>query len=72
MDKGLLCSALALLIYIGGGLTVFIGIVLLMTTVGKDLGNLGGEDPLGYFLVLIGLALSVIGVIIMKILRRQN
>ncbi len=57
--------------YIVGGLTTFGGVVLILMMRGKDFMGLGEGHTLGYLFVCVGLILSILGVLIMRIVRNR-
>ncbi len=71
IDKELIISILAIVVYIIGGIGTFIGAGLILLMKGKDLWGLGEGHTLGYLFVLVGLALTILGVLIMRILRNR-
>lgn len=70
-DNDIIFSILAIGIYIIGGIGTFAGIVLILFMKGKDLWGWGEGHTLGYLLICIGLILSILGVLIMRILRNR-
>ncbi|MBM9605246.1 hypothetical protein [Desulfopila inferna] len=72
MDKVIILSAVSIVVYIIGGLAVFSGIGLIFFMKTKNLWGLGEGAPLGYLLFCVGLALSGIGVLSMRILRNRH
>ena len=70
-DKDLLFSVLAIGVYIVGGIATFSGIGLILLMKGKDLWGWGEGHTIGYLLVCVGLILSILGVLIMRILRNR-
>jgi uncharacterized membrane protein YhiD involved in acid resistance len=70
-DKELLLTIFAISVYIIGGLGTFIGAGLILLMKGQDLWGLGEGHTLGYLLVFVGLCLTILGVLIMRILRNR-
>ncbi|MDA3903445.1 MAG: hypothetical protein PF441_08375 [Desulfuromusa sp.] len=70
-DKGLLIPILAIAVYIIGGIATFSGVGLILLMKGKDLWGWGEGHTIGYLLVFVGLILSILGVLIMRILRNR-
>lgn len=62
----------ALLIYILGGVGVFGGIWLIVFMRGKDLMGLGAGHTIGYLFLCVGAALSILGVLLMRIFRNRG
>ena len=70
-DKELLLSLLAIAVYIVGGLATFGGVAMILLMKGVDLWGWGEGHAIGYLLVCVGLVLSILGVMIMRILRNR-
>lgn len=70
-DKGLLLAVCAMVVYIIGGLGTFSGLALIFLMKGKDLFGLGDGRSLGYVFLCVGLSLSVLGVLLMRIFRNR-
>lgn len=71
-DKELVCSVIAIIVYILGGIMTFIGVGLIMLMKNQDLWGLGEGHTIGYLLVCIGLVLTILGVLVMRILRNRS
>jgi hypothetical protein len=71
MKRDLILSIVAISVYIVGGLATFAGVGLILLMKGKDLWGLGDGHTLGYLFVCVGLVLSVLGVMVMRILRNR-
>lgn len=70
-DKDLFLSVFAIVVYILGGVSTFGGVGLILLMKGKDLWGLGDGHTIGYLAVCVGLVLSILGVLIMRILRNR-
>ncbi len=70
-DKELILSILAIGVYIVGGVGALIGVGLILLMKGKDLWGLGDGYTLGYLFVAVGLVMTILGVLIMRILRNR-
>lgn len=70
-DKELILSVFAIAVYIFGGLATFGGVALILLMKGKDLWGLGDGHTIGYLSVCVGLISSILGVLIMRILRNR-
>lgn len=70
-DKDLLLSFFAIAVYILGGLATFAGIGLILLMKGQDLWGMGEGHTIGYLFVCVGLVFSILGVLIMRILRNR-
>lgn len=64
-------AAAAMAIYILGGLGTFIGLGLIVFLKGHDLWGWGDGRTIGYLFVCLGLAFSIAGVLMMRILRNR-
>jgi len=67
---GLAFAALA--VYVIGGLSTFAGIGLVLFMPERDLWGWGDGRSLGYLFICVGLALTIAGVLVMRILRNRN
>jgi len=70
-DKDLILSVLAISVYILGGVATFGGVGMILLMKGKDLWGLGEGHTIGYLCVCVGLVLSILGVLIMRVLRNR-
>lgn len=70
-DKELLLTIFAIAVYVVGGIATFSGVGLILLMKGKDLWGWGEGHTIGYLLVLVGLIFSILGVLIMRILRNR-
>lgn len=70
--SGMKLGIAALTVYILGGLGVFSGIWLILFRRGVDLMGLGHGHTIGYLLLCVGAALSILGVILMRIFRNRG
>lgn len=70
-DKGLWLGLAAITVYIVGGIGTFVGLGLIFLVQRRDLWGLGEGRSLGYLFLCVGLALSVLGVLLMRILRNR-
>lgn len=71
IDKELVLSIFAIVVYIVGGIVTFCGAGLVLLMKGKDLWGLGEGHTLGYLFVCVGLVMTILGVLIMRILRNR-
>jgi len=72
LDKELIGSIFAIVIYILGGLATLAGGGLILLMRGRDLWGWGEGHTIGYLLVCVGLALTLFGVLVMRILRNRS
>lgn len=70
-DKELIWSVIAIVVYIFGGIATFAGAGLILLMKGKDLWGWGEGHAIGYLLVCVGLVFSILGVLVMRILRNR-
>jgi hypothetical protein len=69
--KDLFWPLIAFASYILGGLMTFAGVAMILLMKGKDLWGWGEGHTLGYLFVCIGLILSILGVLVMRITRNR-
>jgi hypothetical protein len=61
----------SLVLYLFGGLGIFSGVAMMVLMKGKSYGDWGRMDSFGYVLLFAGLSLSILGVILMRIIRNR-
>lgn len=61
----------SLVLYILGGIGIFSGVALMVLMKGKSHGDWGRMDTFGYVLLFVGLGLSILGVLLMRIIRNR-
>lgn len=61
----------SLALYILGGFGIFSGVALMVLMKGKSYGDWGRMDSFGYVLLFAGLSLSILGVVLMRIIRNR-
>ena len=71
VDKDIIFSILAIGIYVIGGIATFTGIVFIFLLKNQDIWGWGSADTLGYLFVCVGLVMSILGVLVMRILRNR-
>lgn len=69
---GIILGVAALAIYIIGGIATFGGAGLVVFMKGRDLMGLGDGRTIGYLLVCVGVCLSLLGVLFMRIFRNRG
>jgi hypothetical protein len=69
--KDIWLGVVALAIYIVGGIGIFSGMGLIAFMKGQDLWGLGEGRSLGYLFLCVGAALSILGVLLMRIFRNH-
>jgi hypothetical protein len=70
--SGMKLGIVALAVYIIGGIGIFSGICLIVFMRGTDLWGLGAGHTVGYLLLCVGAALSILGVTLMRIFRNRG
>jgi hypothetical protein len=73
MEKisGIKLGITALIVYLIGGIAVFSGLWLILFMRGEDLFGLGEGHTIGYLFLCIGAALSILGVLLMRVFRNR-
>lgn len=71
-SPGLFLSLTAFVLYIAGGVALFGGVALAAFMGGRDLLGLGDAKTVGYLLICSGAALSVMGVLILRLVRNRT
>lgn len=61
----------SLVLYILGGIGIFSGVALMVLMKGKSYGDWGRMDSFGYVLLFVGLSLTILGVLFMRIIRNR-
>jgi len=69
--KELFWPLIAFTSYILGGLLTFAGAGLILFMKGQDLWGWGEGHTIGYLFVCVGLLMTILGVLIMRILRNR-
>jgi len=70
--RDLLLAGLALGVYIFGGVAVMVGMVLIGIVGERDLWGWGQANSLGYLFFGVGLCLTILGVLIMRVMRNRQ
>ena len=70
--QGMALGVIALVVYIIGGVTTFAGMGLIAFMKGKDLWGWGDGRSIGFLFLCVGLSLSIIGVLLMRIFRNRS
>lgn len=71
MLKELWLPILAMVLYVIGGIATFTALGLIVFMRGKNLWGWGTGDSIGYLFLCVGLALSILGVLFMRIFRNR-
>ncbi len=69
--RGMVLAVTALAFYIIGGIGTFAGLGLIGFMNGRDLWGWGDGRSIGYLFLCVGLCLSIIGVLLMRIVRNR-
>ena len=69
--KGVALGVTALVVYIIGGIATFGGLGLVVFMKGRDLWGWGEARSIGYLFLCVGLCLSVLGVLLMRLFRNR-
>lgn len=70
--QGIALAIVAFTCYIIGGIGCFGGVGLILLLKGHSLTGLGEASSLGYLLLCVGLCLSVLGVLLMRLFRNRG
>lgn len=70
--QGIGLAIIAFAVYIIGGIGTFGGLALIFLMKNKDLWGLGEGRSLGYLLLCVGLCLSILGVLLMRVFRNRG
>lgn len=70
--QGIGLAVVAFGVYVIGGIGCFSGIALIMLMRGRDLLGWGEGRAIGYLFLCVGLCLSILGVLLMRIFRNRG
>jgi len=70
-NKGMAGAVFALATFVVGGLLTFSGLGLIAFMKGRDLFGMGEGRSIGILFVCVGLLASILGVLIMRIMRNR-
>jgi hypothetical protein len=70
--QGIGLAVIAFAAFIIGGIGTFVGTGLILLMQGRDLFGWGDGRSIGYLFLCVGLCLSVLGVLLMRIFRNRG
>ncbi len=70
--RGIALAVTALVIYIIGGIATFSGVGLIVLMHGRNLWGWGEGRAIGYLFLCVGLCLSILGVLLMRLFRNRK
>lgn len=70
--QGIALAVIAFSVYIIGGIGCFGGVALIVMMKGRDLWGWGDGRSIGYLFFCVGISLSVLGVLFMRIFRNRG
>lgn len=70
--RSLLLAGAALSVYLLGGVGVMVGMVLIGIVGERDLWGWGQANSIGYLFFGVGLCLTILGVLIMRVMRNRQ
>lgn len=70
--QGIGLAVVAFAVYIIGGLGTFGGVALILLMKNRDLWGWGEGRAIGYLFLCVGLCLSVMGVLLMRLFRNRG
>lgn len=69
--KGTWLGIAALVVYVIGGLVTFAGLGMVLALSGTDIAGLGDGRSIGFLFVCVGLSMTIMGVLMMRIVRNR-
>jgi len=70
--KGWIFAGFALSLYVIGGILVMAGLIMIGILGTQDLWGLGEARGMGYMAFFVGIILSILGVLVMRIMRNRG
>jgi hypothetical protein len=70
--QGIGLAVIAFAAYLIGGIGCFSGVSLILLMGGRDLLGWGEGRSIGYLLLCVGLCLSILGVLLMRLFRNRG
>lgn len=71
-NQGIALAVVALALYLIGGILTFAALYLIVFTSGRDLWGWGDGRSIGYLFLCVGLSLSIMGVLFMRLFRNRG
>lgn len=72
VKQGIGMAVIAFALYIIGGIGTFGGLALILLMKNRDLWGWGEGSSIGYLFLCVGLCLSIIGVLLMRLFRNRG
>lgn len=70
--QGIGLAIIAFAVYITGGIGTFGGLALIFLMKNRDLWGWGDGRSIGYLILCVGLCLSILGVLLMRVFRNRG
>lgn len=70
--QGIGLAVIAFAVYIIGGISIFGGLALIFLMKNRDLWGLGEGRSIGYLFLCVGICLSILGVLFMRLFRNRG
>lgn len=70
--RGWIYAGVALSLYVVGGILIMAGLIMIGILGGQDLWGLGEARGMGYLAFFVGIVLSILGVLFMRMMRNRG